>query len=234
QYCEERLGMARRTVLQRVALERALVRIPLLRQALREKRISYEKARVIARHWDTARPNELRPLLAMAETMTCIDLREALAEKTEEQMCARGAFTVTAPPHVIDLLKATLRMGRALANQAISLGTCLLQIGAHFVAVWKAHVKERMTKRNRVFARDRHRCLVQGCSRAAVHGHHIEFASQGGSDDDWNKISLCAAHHLFGIHEGRMRVTGRAPDALVWEFGLRRSWAHTAVPVPPA
>jgi hypothetical protein len=87
-----------------------------------------------------------------------------------------------------------------------------------------------MTKRNRVFARDRHRCLVQGCSRAAVHGHHIEFASQGGSDDDWNKISLCAAHHLFGIHEGRMRVTGRAPDALVWEFGLRRSWAHTAVP----
>jgi hypothetical protein len=27
-----------------------------------------------------------------------------------------------------------------------------------------------------------------------------------------------------------MRVTGRAPDALVWEFGLRRSWAHTAVP----
>src|SRR6185295_12068222 len=36
QYCEERLGMSRRTVLQRVALERALVRIPLLRQALRE------------------------------------------------------------------------------------------------------------------------------------------------------------------------------------------------------
>jgi len=27
-----------------------------------------------------------------------------------------------------------------------------------------------------------------------------------------------------------MRVTGTAPDALVWEFGLRRSWAQTAVP----
>src|SRR6185369_2496574 len=174
-----------------------LVRIPLLRQALRKKRISYEKARVIARHWDTARPNEMRPLLAMAETMTCVDLREALAEKTEVQMCARGAFTVTAPAHVIDLLKATLRMGRALANQAISLGTCILEIAAHFIEVWKAHVKERKTKRDRIFARDGHRCLVQGCSRAAVQRHHIEFASQGGSDDDWNKISLCAAHHLF-------------------------------------
>jgi hypothetical protein len=230
QYCEERLGMAKRTVLQRVALERALVRIPLLRQALRERRISYEKARVIARHWDNARPNEMRPLLAMAETMTCVDLREALTAKSEEQMCARGAFTLTAPRHVIDLLKATLRMARALAKRAISLGTCLFETAAHFTEVWKAHVKETMTKRNRIFARDRHRCQVPGCSRPAVHQHHIEFVSQGGSDDDSNKISVCAAHHLFGIHEGRMRVTGRAPDALVWEFGLRRSWGQTAVP----
>ena len=45
-YCEERLGMAERTVAQRVALERSLYRIPLLRRALRDKRISYEKARV--------------------------------------------------------------------------------------------------------------------------------------------------------------------------------------------
>ena len=57
------------------------------------------------------------PLLAMAQTMTCIDLREALTEKSEEQMCARGAFTVTAPAHVFDLLRATLRMGRALAKR---------------------------------------------------------------------------------------------------------------------
>src|SRR5207248_2505945 len=77
-YCEERLGMARRTVLQRVALERALLRIPLLRQALQEKRISYEKARVIARHWEGGHAQEVRPLIAMAERMTCVDLRESL------------------------------------------------------------------------------------------------------------------------------------------------------------
>jgi hypothetical protein len=43
-------------------------------------------------------------------------------------------------------------------------------------------------------------------------------------------LSLCAAHHLHGIHGGRIRVFGRAPDGLVWEFGLRRSYAQTAVP----
>jgi hypothetical protein len=123
-----------------------------------------------------------------------------------------------------------LRMARALAKRTISLGTCLLGLAAHFAEVWKAHVKEKMTKRNRIFARDRHRCQVPGCSRAAVHQHHIEYRSHGGSDDESNQIGVCAAHHLFGIHEGRMRVTGRAPDALIWEFGLRRSWAQTAVP----
>jgi hypothetical protein len=27
---------------------------------------------------------------------------------------------------------------------------------------------------------------------------------------------------LHGIHEGRLRVTGNAPDALTWEVGCRR------------
>jgi hypothetical protein len=49
-YCEERLGMGERTVAQRVALERKLYELPTLREAMREGRISYEKARLIARH----------------------------------------------------------------------------------------------------------------------------------------------------------------------------------------
>jgi len=36
-----------------------------------------------------------------------------------------------------------------------------------------------------------------------------------------NEIALCAAHHLLAIHEGYMRVTGKAPDRLVWEIGLK-------------
>ena len=35
-------------------------------------------------------------------------------------------------------------------------------------------------------------------------------------------ISLCSAHHLFGIHGGYLRMWGRAPDELVWERVERR------------
>jgi hypothetical protein len=49
-YCRERLGMAERTVCQRASLERKLREVPVLREALREKHLSYEKARLLARH----------------------------------------------------------------------------------------------------------------------------------------------------------------------------------------
>ncbi|HTO96419.1 MAG TPA: HNH endonuclease signature motif containing protein [Myxococcales bacterium] len=228
-YCEERLGMARRTVMQRVALERFLLRMPLLRQALRDGQVSYEKARLIARHMEAGHACELRPLIAMAQAMTCVDLREALTAEAEGQMCARGIFTITAPPGVFDLLRETLSMARALAGQAIALGKCLVELAEHFVAVWKAHIKLRRTKRMRIFGRDRYRCQVPGCSRPAMHLHHIEYRSHGASDDEENLLCLCTAHHLFGIHQERMRVSGTAPDKLIWEFGLRRSWALTAV-----
>src|SRR4051794_19110613 len=51
-YCTERLGMAERAVAQRIALERRLYDLPVLREAIRERRISYEKARLIARYAD--------------------------------------------------------------------------------------------------------------------------------------------------------------------------------------
>src|SRR5947207_1901285 len=64
-YCEERLGMAERTVMQRIALEHSLDRIPPLRRALREKRISYEQARIIARH---AEAGQVHGWIERAET----------------------------------------------------------------------------------------------------------------------------------------------------------------------
>ena len=87
-----------------------------------------------------------------------------------------------------------------------------------------------MTLKKRVAARDRHRCQVPGCSRPAVDCHHIRYRVHGGPDEEWNLISVCLAHHHGGIHDGRLRVSGRAPDELAWEFGLRRSFAATAVP----
>jgi 5-methylcytosine-specific restriction endonuclease McrA len=98
-----------------------------------------------------------------------------------------------------------------------------------FIDTYRHLLKRTKTLQRQIRERDNHCCQVPGCSRAAVHAHHIIPRSKGGTDDEWNLVSLCASHHLNGIHGGRIRVTGRAPDKLVWEFGLRRSHASTAV-----
>ncbi|HEX8908020.1 MAG TPA: HNH endonuclease [Anaeromyxobacteraceae bacterium] len=72
-------------------------------------------------------------------------------------------------------------------------------------------------------SRDRGYCQAPGCSRAAVHAHHLHFRSAGGSDDPANLTSLCAAHHLVGVHRGYLRVTGTAPDRLRWEVRALKS-----------
>jgi hypothetical protein len=49
----------------------------------------------------------------------------------------------------------------------------------------------------------------------------VVFRSAGGSDALTNRTTLCAWHHLRGVHAGVIDCTGRAPDALVFELGLR-------------
>jgi hypothetical protein len=41
-------------------------------------------------------------------------------------------------------------------------------------------------------------------------------------------VTLCAFHHLRGIHAGRVRCTGRAPDGLRWQLGIRAGAAPLA------
>jgi hypothetical protein len=73
-----------------------------------------------------------------------------------------------------------------------------------------------------VVERDGYRCAVPGCtSRRNLHDHHIWFRSAGGPDASGNRITLCAFHHQRCLHAGLLRVSGRAPDGLFFELGLR-------------
>jgi hypothetical protein len=54
-----------------------------------------------------------------------------------------------------------------------------------------------------------------------LHAHHVRFRSAGGADELANLVTLCAAHHLRGVHAGAIRLGGRAPDALWFELGVR-------------
>jgi hypothetical protein len=48
--------------------------------------------------------------------------------------------------------------------------------------------------------------------------HHLVFRSHGGGEDDGNLVTLCATHHLRGIHRGRLRCHTLPDGWLAWEF----------------
>ncbi len=89
----------------------------------------------------------------------------------------------------------------------------------HAIATWLALARPGYED----FERDGWRCTVPGCTaRKNLHSHHVVFRSLGGPDEAWNRTTLCAWHHLRGVHGGRSRIAGRAPDGLVFELGVGR------------
>jgi len=95
----------------------------------------------------------------------------------------------------------------------------------HALRAWRvedAWLKSRSRQKTAIFERDGWRCTVPGCtSRRNLQSHHIVFRSDGGDDGAENQTTLCAFHHHRGVHAGRVRVTGQAPDRLWFELGTR-------------
>jgi hypothetical protein len=91
----------------------------------------------------------------------------------------------------------------------------------HALEAW-GHPHAKVRREHRVFERDGWRCTVPGCSSYRnLHDHHIRYRSAGGSDALSNRTTLCAWHHQRGVHAGRVRICGRAPEGLRIELGLR-------------
>jgi hypothetical protein len=114
-------------------------------------------------------------------------------------------------------------------GRAVTKGEALGWICAHALRSWNA-LEARTRREHRVFARDGWRCAVPGCSRMrGLHAHHVVFRAQGGGDEREDLVTLCADHHLRGVHGGTLRIRGRAPHALRFELGLRAGRAPLAV-----
>jgi hypothetical protein len=215
--------MGERTLEQRAWLERRLYSLPALRRALREGRVSYEKARLVARVADDRSAEEW---IRKAEGKTCIALRREIAAREEaeaRQMCASRKLDLRMPRRVVLLVGAAIRAVRKVEGRWLAPGACLVRVAEHFVETWKPLLEGRRPRRAKVRDRDKGFCQVPGCSRLAVHVHHILHRSLGGGDEPENLVSLCAAHHLHCVHRGWLKVSGRAPDALVWEMGAHPS-----------
>ncbi len=90
---------------------------------------------------------------------------------------------------------------------------------------WSALEKPHSRREEAILERDDYRCAVPGCSaRRSLQRHHIRFRSLGGGDEPENQITLCAFHHLIGVHQGLIAIKGRArrgAEDLDYSLGLR-------------
>jgi hypothetical protein len=216
-YCVERLGLSERTVEQRVALEKRLWEVPVLREAFARRQLSYEQARLLSRLPD----EEIAAWIPHAQELTCIELRRALEREKEAQLCAAGKLVAKLPEAIALTLATAFKAVRAAENPRLSDGACLVVLAQHYLEVWKPQLPKRKTRSQRIRERDLGRCQVPGCSRRAAHAHHVEPRSHLGPDTDENQVGICAHHHLVGIEKGYVRVNGTAPNGLVWELGGR-------------
>jgi hypothetical protein len=152
-----------------------------------------------------------------------IRARHKASDRTPHEPCR---FFFTAPPDVARLFRSTLcTVRRALERRTGRLpteGEAMEAMLDHVFAVWDPEDRER-PRAHRVFERDGWRCSAPGCSSYRnLQDHHIVFRSAHGSNALDNRTTLCAWHHLRGVHAGIFGCRGRAPGALRFELGRRR------------
>jgi hypothetical protein len=112
-----------------------------------------------------------------------------------------------------------LLRARAAADAGPAEWECVERILQTFVASWSVRQTAAWRRRYRIFERDGWRCRVPGCSsRAHLQVHHVVFRAHGGGEDDGNLATLCATHHLRGLHQGRLRCHALPDGLLAWEF----------------
>jgi hypothetical protein len=147
-----------------------------------------------------------------------------------EKESARLFFS--AVPAVTQLFRAVLATAQRrlehIRGRPCSRSDALEAMLDHALASWQPEIRTR--RKYAVFERDGWRCTVPGCtSYRHLQQHHVLFRSAGGADDPCNLTTLCAWHHLRGVHARLMRCTGTAPGQLRFELGLRPSGPPLAV-----
>ena len=143
------------------------------------------------------------------------------SEASPETSC----FVFTAPREVALFIRAAICTVRKHIERRTgrlpTAGEAVAAMIEHAFDTWGVN-DPHVAREHRVFARDTWRCTVPGCSSFRnLQDHHVVFRSAGGSEDLSNRTTLCAWHHQRGVHAGRVRCTGRAPDGLRFDLGLR-------------
>jgi len=107
--------------------------------------------------------------------------------------------------------------GETYVSDAEVLRCLAVEFLATYLPLWLHEVQEG----DPVAVRDRFRCQVPGCSVCGGSAHHLRYRSQLGPDEMWNLLFLCYLHHIPGVHRRCIRVSGRVPERVVFELGIR-------------
>lgn len=243
EYVRRRLTISPRKARALIALERRGAAAPVLAEAYREGGLSWLRVLTLL---PVARGQAAS---AWVERARAVTLRR-LADEVDWAVAVRDGglpgVEVPPPPLGLALVKPEWQVGALHGGEAAdviiafpapeSIAILLRDAIAAFAEPgdppWRGlerllqHVAETWESlpghRDPVFARDGWRCAVPACSaRRNLHDHHIVFRSQGGDNRRDNRVTVCAVHHLHGIHAGRVRARGEAPDEIVWELGVR-------------
>ena len=125
-------------------------------------------------------------------------------------------------PEVAEMWRETVERCRVAAERDLREWEVLAFAIHHFWETWDNAETRRQRRENPTLERDGWRCTAPGCRSVGtgrLQEHHVEFRSRGGTDAMWNRTTLCVGHSLGLIHEGKVRCSGEAPDALRWEMG---------------
>jgi hypothetical protein len=222
-YARERLGFEDRKTRALLNLATRLDTLPKMKEAFRKGDIPWTKAREAVK---AAKPEtdsewvkkckelsnrqieqEVRQTLPPVRKKTLVFVLEGeLLEQWEQarEACERLAGQSLSDPSVLDLMCAEMLCTYATTPP------------------FDPDDEEDGGFARSIAERDGWICSRPGCScRSGLTGNHIIPRGRGGPDEDWNLHLVCAACHL-AITEGRLKVSGRAPDGLTWEgpFGV--------------
>ncbi len=216
-YAEERVDISPRTARRWVQMARLGPAASAVASAFRDGILTPKQASLVS---ETVPPAQQPDVITFAQSVTLRRLEDVLGARDT----ARDAITFTSPPEAANVFLVALEAARlhleAGKQKKPSPTGALLWMLDHVISAWEEQGAQFRDYAD--FLRDEFRCTTPGCTaRRSLQSHHVVFQSAGGPDEPWNRTTLCAYHHLRGIHAGTMRCRGRAPEGLVFDLGLR-------------
>jgi len=221
-YVEERTDVAPRTARRWVRLARGGADTRAVATAFRAGQITGLQAGVVL----PVATGDAPAWISRAQATTLRGLEDAAREARASADPHTCVVRFRAPESVAVVFRSAIETARREleeAEAAPGAGSHAAALGwmlEHAIATWEAEGEQFRDYAD--FGRDGWRCTAPGCTaRRNLQSHHVVFRSRGGPDVPSNRTTLCAFHHLRGVHAGIVACEGRAPDALTFALGLR-------------